>query len=110
MVPNVLVARLYAITLFFKGVDFALIEKKQFLVPVPQWTPLPPIEDLIAKAPAPALASSPSPAAEVVNTPITQQHLPGEKQKMFDGFSYCEDPLNVRGGGQHTSLKSGLDT
>jgi serine/threonine protein kinase len=94
---------------FFKGVNFEAIEKKSFLNPVPQWTPLPPIEEQFASQPptAPSTPKPPEQAVEVVNTPIAAPHLPGAQQKLFDGFSYCEDPLNVRGGNSAGSAGAG---
>eukprot|EP00760_Papus_ankaliazontas_P007934 PhM_4_TR13607/c0_g1_i1/m.60450 len=118
---------------FFKGISFDAIYNKTSVSVVPQWTPLPSMEEVIASCGSSAAAAGgdlQSPQAnhnnnnqnnkhfpttttttttsssahhphnqnqhavqahEVVNTPITQQRLPGTQQKLFDGFSYCDN-------------------
>ncbi|KEG13211.1 serine/threonine protein kinase [Trypanosoma grayi] len=75
---------------FWTGLNFDEVMAKK--VKPPKWTPIPPVEQMMAEraSAATAAASSKNPG-QVVNTPAQSSQLNARQQQLFTGFSCTAD-------------------
>ncbi|ORC89571.1 serine/threonine protein kinase [Trypanosoma theileri] len=75
---------------FWTGINFDEVMEKK--VKPPKWTPIPPVEQILAeRANAASGASSSKTPGNVVNTPAQSSQLNARQQQLFTGFSCTAD-------------------